>query len=164
MNTIREQKEQVVSEIKEKIEKCASFVVIDYMGLTVDADTAFRKEFRDAKIEYKVVKNTMLKIALNELGYTEFDHALNGPTAIAFSYDDIVAPAKISAEKIKKLNKMEIKCGMIEKVYADANMVNALANIPPKQTLLSMLCNVLQAPIRNLAVVIDQAAKKAAEA
>lgn len=159
-NEIRQQKEQVVEEIKERIQKCSSFVVIDYKGLTVEADTALRKEFRQNGIEYKVIKNTMMRIALNELGYTEFDKELNGPTAIAFGFEDAMAPIKITSENIKKLNKMAIKCGMVEKSYCDASTMKALANVPGKQVLLSMLCNVLQAPIRGLAVVCDQYAQK----
>lgn len=164
MNEIRKQKEQVVAEIKEKIEKCSSFVVIDYKGLTVDADTALRKEFRSNGIEYKVLKNTLVRIALNELGYTDFDEHLNNPTAIAFGYDDAILPIKITADNIEKLKKMEIKCGMVDKSYCDAATMNALSKVPGRTALLSMLCNILQAPIRNLAVVCDQAAKKMGEA
>jgi len=163
MNEIRKQKEQVINEIKEKIEKCASFVVIDYKGLTVDADTALRKEFRNNGVEYKVLKNTLVRIALNELGYTDFDKDLHNSTAIAFGYDDAIMPIKIAADNIEKLKKMKIKCGMVDKAYCDEATMNALSKVPNKTTLLSMLCNVLQAPIRNLAVVCDQAAKKMEE-
>lgn len=157
---IRKQKEQIVEDIKDRINRCAGFVVIDYKGLTVEADTALRREFRDNGIEYKVIKNTMMRIALEELGYKEFDEALNGPTAVAFGYEDALIPIKIASDNIKKLNKMEIKCGMVEKAYCDAATMKALANVPGRQVLLSMLCNVLQAPIRGLAVVCDQYAKK----
>lgn len=159
-NTIRDQKEAVVSEIKEKIQKCTSFVVIDYKGLTVLNDTAFRREMRDSKVEYKVLKNTMVRIALHELGYKEFDASLNGPTAVAFSYDDPVTPVKIAAANIKKLNKMQIKCGMIDRKFTDGATMVQIANVPPKPVLLSMLANVLQAPIRGLAVTVDQIAQQ----
>ena len=163
MNAIREAKREIVEQIKEKVQKCASFVVIDYKGLTVEEDTAFRTEFRKAGVEYKVLKNTLVRIALNELGYHQFDEALNGPTSVAFSFDDVVLPAKIAADHVKKFNKMEIKCGMVEKEFANAAAMKALANIPGKQTLLSMLCNVLQAPIRSLAIAVNAIAEKQAQ-
>ncbi|MEG2086416.1 MAG: 50S ribosomal protein L10, partial [Clostridia bacterium] len=151
----------VIEDIKAKIEKCASMVVIDYRGLTVELDTALRKEFRENGIEYKVVKNTMVRIALNELGYTEFDELLQGPTAIAFGYSDSILPIKVANDAITRLNKMSIKCGLVDKSFCNETTMKALSKVPSKITLLSMLCNVLQAPIRNLAVVIDQAAQKA---
>lgn len=83
-------KHEIVAEIKEKIENCQSFVIVDYKGLTVAQDTEFRKEFRNNNVEYKVYKNTLVKKALNELGYTEFDEALNGPSAFAFGTEDAV--------------------------------------------------------------------------
>ncbi len=162
MSNIRDAKREVVEQIKEKIQKCASFVVLDYKGLTVAEDTALRAEFRKANVEYKVLKNTLVRIALNELGYNQFDAALNGPTAVAFSYDDVIAPAKIASENGKKLNKTSIKCGMVEKEYADEATVKALASIPGKQALLAMLCNVLQSPIKGLAVALNAIAEKQA--
>ena len=95
-------KRAIIDDLKEKFERCASFVIIDYKGLTVEKDTEFRAEFRKANVEYKVLKNTLVRIALNELGYKDFDAALNGPTAIAISYDDAIAPAKVVSEGIDK--------------------------------------------------------------
>ena len=154
-------KREVVDQIKDRIERAASFVIIDYKGLTVAEDTALRNDFRSAKVEYKVLKNTLVKIALNELGYHDFDEALNGPTAIAFSYDDAIAPSKIAVNSIKKLNKMQIKCGMLDKKFVDEATVNALAKVPNRETLLAMLLSVLQAPVRGLAVALNEIAKKA---
>ena len=101
-------KRAIIDDLKEKFERCASFVIIDYKGLTVEKDTEFRAEFRKANVEYKVLKNTLVRIALNELGYKDFDAALNGPTAIAISYDDAIAPAKVVSEGRDKYN-----CDMI---------------------------------------------------
>ena len=115
MNANRAAKREIVDGIKDKIQRASSFVIIDYKGLTVAEDTQLRNEFRKAEVEYKVLKNTLVKIALNELGYTDFDEALNGPTAIAFSYGDAIAPAKVAVSNIKKLNKMQVKCGMLDK-------------------------------------------------
>ncbi len=161
MNANKIAKREVVDQIKDKIQKASSFVIIDYKGLTVAEDTALRNEFRKAEIEYKVLKNTLVKIALNELGYNDFDEALNGPTAVAFSYGDAIAPSKVAVANIKKLNKMQVKCGMLDKKYIDEATVQALSKVPNKETLLAMLLSVLQAPVRGLAVALNEIAKKA---
>lgn len=162
MNANKAAKREIVDKIKDKIQKSSAFVIIDYKGLTVAEDTALRTDFRNNGIEYKVLKNTLVKIALNELGYTDFDEALNGPTAVAFSYTDAIAPAKVAVSNIKKLNKMQVKCGMLDKKYVDEATVQALSKVPNKETLLAMLLSVLQAPVRGLAVALDQIAKKQA--
>lgn len=156
----RQAKQEIVAEIKQKIQNCKSFVVLDYKGLTVKADTELRNEFRKTNVDYHVLKNTMLRIALNELGYTEFDKALNGPTAIAFANGEALDSAKISYDNIKKLNKMAIKCGMFEKKFADAETVNQLATVPSRQVLLGMLANVLVSPISGLAIALKGIADK----
>ena len=101
MSAFRDAKVEKVAEIKEKLEKASSFVLVDYKGLTVAEDTALRSEFRKSGVSYHVYKNRLMKIALNELGYNQFDDALNGPTAIALGSDDIAAPAKIAMDKAK---------------------------------------------------------------
>lgn len=153
-------KRAIIDELKEKFEKCVSFVILDYKGLTVEKDTEFRSEFRKANVEYKVLKNTLVKIALNELGYTDFDAALNGPTAIAISFDDVIAPAKVVSEGIEKYKAMSIKCGMMDKAFVDEKTVQALAKIPGKQVLYGMLANVLNAPIQGLAIALNAVAEK----
>ena len=101
---IRELKEKQVAEIKEMITKANSFVLVDYKGLTVAQDTELRNKYRANGVKYVVLKNRLLKIALNELGYTQFDEALNGPTAVAFAMtDNISAPAKIASAKAATL-------------------------------------------------------------
>ena len=111
---VLELKQKQVEDIKAKISAAKSLVIIDYMGLNVAEDTAFRKQLRDAGVDYQVLKNRLVKRAFDDLGYTQFDEALNGPTAVAFSDTDAVAPAKIIVENIKKLNKMKAKCGLVE--------------------------------------------------
>ena len=115
-------KKQQVEDIKAKITSAQSLVIIDYMGLTVAEDTAFRKELRDNGVDYAVLRNRLVKIAFNELGYTEFDEALNGPTAVAFSSTDAVAPAKYIVKNIKALNKMKTNA-----VWLKANSWTKLA-------------------------------------
>lgn len=153
-------KRDTVEEIKKQIEECHSFVIIDYKGLTVAQDTEFRSEFRKQGVVYKVIKNTLFKKALNELGYTQFDEALNGPSAFAFGTEDAIAPAKVAVDGIKKYNAMQVKCGMFDKAYADAATVDAMSKVPNKETLLAMLCSVLSAPMRGLAVALNAVAEK----
>ena len=154
-------KRDAVEEIKKQIEESQSFVIIDYKGLTVAQDTEFRAEFRKNGVVYKVLKNTLFKKALNELGYTQFDEALNGPSAFAFGMEDAIAPAKVAADGIKKYNAMAIKCGMFDKTFADSATVDAMSKVPNKETLLAMLVSVLSASMRGLAVALNAVAEKA---
>ena len=154
------EKREIVAQIKETIENSQSFVIIDYKGLTVAQDTEFRSEFRKNDVEYKVLKNTLVRKALNELGYTEFDEALNGPSAFAFGTSDAIAPAKVAADGVKKYGKMKVKCGMFDKKFADAATCDAMANVPNRETLLAMLVSVLSAPMRGLAVALNAVAEK----
>ncbi len=154
MSEARELKIQVVKEIKEKIEKSKSFVIVDYRGITVAQDTELRAMMRKSGVEYKVLKNRLVKIALNELGYTQYDEALNGPTAIAFGMDDVVAPAKILVDNAQQFPKLEIKCGMAEKSFIDKNGVKALAALPSKEILVAKLLGTMQAPIAGFARVL----------
>lgn len=154
------QKRELVEQIKEKIQNSKSFVILDYKGLTVAQDTEFRAEFRKNGVDYKVLKNTLVKKALNELGYTEFDEALNGPSAFAFSMEDAVAPAKVAADGCKNYKTMQIKCGMFDQKFADASVVDAMSKVPNRETLLAMLVSVLSAPMRGLAVALNAIAEK----
>lgn len=156
---VLEAKKQHVEEIKAKISSAKSLVIIDYMGLTVAQDTAFRKELRDNGIDYAVLKNRLVKIAFNELGYTQFDEALNGPTAVAFSSTDAVAPAKFIVKNIKVLNKMKTKCGMVEGQYMDEAGLKQIADIPSKEVLLAKMLGSMQSPISKLARCLSKIAE-----
>ena len=153
-------KRELVEQLKEKIQSSQSFVIVEYKGLTVAQDTELRTEFRKSGVDYKVLKNTLMRKALNELGYNEFDEALNGPSAFAFGAEDALAPAKVASEGAKKFNAVKVKCGMFDKKFADAATVNAMANVPSREVLLSMLVSVLSAPMRGLAVALNAIAEK----
>ena len=153
-------KKQQVEEIKAKITSAKSIVLVDYMGLTVAQDTAFRKELRENGVDYAVLKNRLVKIAFNELGYTQFDEALNGPTAVAFSSTDAVAPAKFIYKNIKALNKMKTKCGMVEGKFMDEAGLKKIADIPSKEVLLAKMLGSMQSPIANLARCLKQIAEQ----
>ena len=160
LSPAQQEKREIVAQIKQTIENSHSFVIIDYKGLTVAQDTEFRAEFRKNDVEYKVLKNTLVRKALNELGYTEFDEALNGPSAFAFGTADAIAPAKVAAEGVKKYGKMSVKCGMFDKKFADAATCDAMSKVPGRETLLAMLVSVLSAPVRGLAVALNAVAEK----
>lgn len=160
--TIREKKEAKVEEIKSIIKNAKSFILVDYIGINVAQDTELRNAYRDANVNYNVFKNTLLKIALNDLGYTQFDEFLAGSTSVAVSVEDEIAPAKITADKIGKFKKMKIKCGMVEGEFFNADQVMALSKIPGKEVLLSQLLGMLLSPISSFARVIDAIAKEKA--
>lgn len=157
--TIRIKEEQVAQYV-EKFGKAKSFVLVDYRGLNVTEDTAMRNEMRKAGVEYKVIKNRLVLRALNNAGYPGFDSVLEGPTAMAISYDDAVAPAKIVAENVKKTNKIVIKGGAVEGKVMDVAGINKVASIPSKPVLVAQLLGMLQTPIRGLAVALSEIAKK----
>lgn len=154
------QKEQLVSEIAEKIAKAKSIVLVNHCGLTVEQDTALRVDMRKADVEYKVIKNTVLVRAFEKAGYTGFEKVFEGPTAVAFSYEDTVAGAKILVENGTKTKMLEIKGGVIEGKSASVDEIKVLASIPSKSVLIGQLLGLLTSPMRSLAVAISEVAKK----
>ena len=162
MSALRDAKVEKVAEIKEKLQNASSFVLVDYKGLTVAEDTTLRSEYRKSGVTYRVYKNRLMKIALNELGYTQFDDVLNGPTAIALGSDDIAAPAKIAMDKAKAFKKMTIKCGFVDGKYLDEEGCKVLATLPSREGLISQILGLLQAPMAGLARAISAIAEKQA--
>lgn len=153
---IKTMKEQIVEDIKQKIQNSSSVVIVGYQGLTADQDTALRAELRKNGVEYKVLKNRLVRIAMNELGYTEFDSILEGPNAVAFSpASDPVAAAKVLAETAAKNNKIVIKAGIVDGVAIDVNGVKELASLPSKEVLVAKVLGMLQAPITGFVRVLN---------
>lgn len=152
---ILEQKKQQVSEMIDKFQRAASGVLVDYRGLTVEEDTKLRAELRQAEVEYAVVKNTLTRFAADEVGFNEFDPILNGPTALALSFSDVVAPAKILVEYSKKNEKLEIKGGFIEGKVVSIDEINALASLPSKDVLVAKLLGSMKSPIQGFANVLN---------
>lgn len=157
-------KKQVVEEIKEKLTESKSTVLVDYRGLNVAEITELRKQLRDNNIEYKVYKNTLARRAAEAANLDELSETLVGPTAVAFSKEDVVAPAKILHEFAKKHDALEIKGGVIEGKVASLEQIQELSTLPDYNGLVSMLLSVLQAPIRNLAYVTKAVAESKEEA
>lgn len=150
-----EKKKLVVQEIQEKLEKAKSVVLVDYIGLTVLEVTELRNQFRAANVEFKVYKNAMIGRAADNLEISGVNGQIAGPTAIALSYDDPTAGPKIMTEFIKKTKKTEIKMGILEKSTMSVPQVEALAKIPNKEALLSMLLSVMNGPVRGFATVLN---------
>ncbi|WP_397536585.1 50S ribosomal protein L10 [Rummeliibacillus pycnus] len=163
MNKAVEAKQTVVQEIADKFKSAASVVVVDYRGLSVSQVTELRKQLREAGVEFKVYKNTLVRRATAEVGHEELNEVLTGPNAIAFSNEDVVAPARIINDFAKANEQLEIKAGLIEGTYASVEEVKALAELPSREGLLSMLLSVLQAPMRNLALVTKAVAEQKEE-
>ncbi|RBW67744.1 50S ribosomal protein L10 [Bacillus taeanensis] len=163
MSAIIEQKKQVVTEIAEKLRESKSTVLVDYRGLDVAEVTELRKQLREAGVEFKVYKNTMTRRATAETGFSDLDAQLTGPTAIAFSTDDVVAPAKILNNFAKDHEALEIKAGIIEGNVVGVDQIKELATLPSREGLLSMVLSVLQAPIRNFALATKAVAEQKEE-
>lgn len=174
-NVARPEKVAAVAEIKDKLSTAKSLVITDFRGLNVAQATELRKKLREAGVEYKVVKNTLTTIAAKECGLDDMISLLNGPTAIAFGYNDPVAPAKVISEFAKTNQALEIKGGLLEGKVLDVEGVKALANLPSREELLSQvlrsmqapiagLVNVLQGTIRNFVYALDAVRRKKEEA
>ena len=162
---VLEQKKQLVSEIAEKIRKAKSLVLVEYRGLTVEKATELRNKCREAGVEYKVYKNTLMRFAFEELGYHDMTVNLEGPNAIALSYEDEVTAAKVTNDFAKTSNEtLVLKAGIAEGKILNADEVKDLARVPSRDILLGQLAGVLQGNIRNLAYMLDQISKKDGEA
>ena len=153
-------KAAIVDEVTEKFNAASSIVVVDYRGLTVEQDTSLRKQLREAGVEMHVIKNSILSRAAKAAGLDEMDDVFKCPTAVAFSNEDVVAPAKVIAEFAKDAPALEIKGGVIEGKVSSVEELNNLAKLPNREGLLSMLLSVLQAPVRNVAYAVKAVAEK----
>lgn len=156
-----EEKAQVVSEIKEKFQQASGVVLADYRGMTVAQVTQLRTQLRNAGVEYKVLKNTLVSRAASEIGVEGLDQYLEGPTALAFSADP-VAPAKILLEfaKANKLKSLTVKAGVLEGKVIGADGVKALAELPSREVLLAMVLRGMQAPLAGMANVLQGPIRK----
>ena len=157
MSKNRDIKEQVVAEIKDRFERAGSVVLVDYRGISVEQVTQLRKQFREAGVEYVVLKNTLVKRALSELAIDGFDSLLEGPSAFAFGFEDPVAPAKIMNDFITKTKNehLKIKGGLIDGKALDVAGVKALADLPSREVLIAKIMGSLNAPVTNFVGVLS---------
>jgi large subunit ribosomal protein L10 len=172
----KQDKEQAVSEIKQKLDKASSIYLTDFSGLTVAQTNEFRDELFNAKVDYKVLKNTLVKKALegNDNKFSPqleiLSGHLKGPTGVIFAYDDPVTPAKIIKKFFDKGEKPKLKVALIENIAYESKKLNELASLPTKPEIISSIIGSLHAPIsgivhainavlRDLASIIEEAAK-----
>ena len=154
---VLESKKAVVEALTETIKESTSVVFVDYKGINVAQDTALRKQFREAGVEYSVVKNTLTNFAAKNAGY-DFSKVLNGTTAMASTTGDPIAPARIAAEfaKKNKLKTLNIKGGVVEGSVLSAEQLTGFSELPSKNALVASVLGTFLAPISSLAFVLDQ--------
>ena len=157
------EKQAIIDEIKDKFERAESAVVIDYMGITVAQADAMRKNLREANVDYTVYKNTLVKRAIDGTDYAPMAEVLEGPSALAFSYDDATAPARVLNDAIKEFKMMEFKGGFVEGEYYDKEAIAQIASIPSREVLISKFMGSIQSPISSFARVVSQIAEAKAE-
>lgn len=160
MKEAQKQKQIIIDEIKDKFERAESAVVIDYIGITVAQADAMRKKLREADVDYTVYKNTLVKRAIAGTKYEALSEVLEGPSGLAFSYNDATAPARILNESIKEFKKMEFKGGVVEGEVYSKEDIQAIASIPSREVLISKFMGSIQSPIANFARVVSQIAEQ----
>ncbi|AIF88818.1 TPA: 50S ribosomal protein L10 [Streptococcus agalactiae] len=153
-------KAEQVELIAEKMKAAASIVVVDSRGLTVEQDTNLRRSLRESDVEFKVIKNSILTRAAEKAGLEDLKELFVGPSAVAFSNEDVIAPAKVISDFAKDAEALEIKGGSVDGKFTSVEEINALAKLPNKEGMLSMLLSVLQAPVRNIAYAVKAVAEK----
>jgi len=157
-----EQKKLIVDEIKKNIEESKGVVFASYKGINVADDTKLRKSFREKDVKYKIYKNRLIKIALDELGITGYDATLlEGNTSVAFGKDEVSAASVLFAN-MKDIKALDAKFGIISGELASREKVEALSKIPTKDVLVAQLLSMLLAPVSSLARALDAIAKKEA--
>lgn len=163
--SVLEQKKAVVAELIEKIKAAQAGILVDYRGLTVEEDTKLRAKLREAGVEYKVVKNTLTRFAIKELGYDELDEQLNGPTSLAISTEDPVAPAKVISDFAKDNENLTIKAGFLDGKVISLDEIKTLASTPSREVLIAKIMGSLNSPIsalaRTLQALIDNGVEPA---
>ncbi len=159
MKEILKQKQIIIDEIRDKFERAESAVVIDYIGITVAQADAMRKKLREANVDYTVYKNTLVKRAIAGTEWEALGEVLEGPSGFAFSFDDATAPARVLNESIKEYKKMEFKGGVVEGAVYGKEDMQAIANIPSREVLISKFMGSIQSPIANFARVVQQIAE-----
>ncbi len=161
---VLEQKQQLVADLKSKLDAACAGVVVDYKGTTVADDTALRKELREAGVEYFVVKNTLLSRAVDDTGLADMQSVLEGTTAIALSNDDYTAAARILNKFAEDHENFSIKTGFLDGEVIGLDKIVELAKLPTKEVLLATVCSAFQAPIAAFARAVQAIVDKDGEA
>jgi large subunit ribosomal protein L10 len=154
-----EAKQAVIKEIREKIDKAKSMVLVDARGLSVAQDTQLRRTLREAGVDYKVYKNTLLTFAVEGTPTEGLKEYLFGPTTVAFSFDNPTLAASLISKQFKAMPKLTFKAGVIDGVVYDADGVKAIADIPPREVLLARLLGSFKSPVASFARVVKSVAE-----
>ena len=163
-NSILAQKQAIVADLAEQLKNSPAGVVVNYQGITVDADTKMRKALREAGVKYMVMKNSLTGRACDEVGMGDMKQYLTGMTAIAISENDPIAPAKVIKKYADKIDSFQILAGYLDGAVVDAETVNKLADIPSKEVLLAKLLGSIKSPLYNFAYAIQAIIDKDGEA
>ena len=154
-----EAKSKIVDEIKAKVEKASAMVMVDARGLNVADDTVLRKKLREAGVDYKIYKNTMINFAIKDTPFEALSKHLEGPTAVAFSYEDATAAGRELDAFVEKYEHLAFKAGVIDGNYYDENTIKVMAKIPSREVLLSRLLGSWKSPMSSFARVVKEIAK-----
>ena len=163
MSKAIEKKQELVNQIAEEIKESSSIIIADYRGLNVAQVTELRDNMRNEGLTFKVYKNSLVRRAMKQAGIEGLDEVLTGPNAIAFSKEDVVAPARVLNDFAKDNENLELKAGVIEGKVSSLEEVKAIASLPSRDGLLSMWLSVLTAPMRNTALAIKAVADQKSE-
>lgn len=153
-------KQVVIDEIKEKLSRATSVVLVDARGMSVAADTTLRKSLREAGVDYKIYKNTMIEFAIKDTQFEGLADALKGPTTVAFTYEDPTVAAAILSKTMDEVKTLEFKASVIDGVLYDAQQTAAIAKIPSRDVLISKLLGSIKSPVSSFARVLKQIADK----
>ena len=152
----KEDKQKLIEELSDKLSRSTIVIATDYRGLTAKDMVNLRRQLRDAGVDYRVAKNTMTRFASNKTDHSGLDSLLSGPMALAFGYDDVVAPAKVLNDFIKSSGAtLQIKGGLLDKKLLTAEQIISLANIPSREVLLARLLGQLNSPIQSLHTLLS---------
>lgn len=151
----KEQKQQAVETLREKFLRSKGMVVTEYKGMTVSEMSEFRDALREAAVEYRVIKNTLARIAAEDTPVAAARDSFKGPVGIALSYDDPVQAAKRVLEFTKKNQKLKVTAGVVEGSFCASEELKAIAELPPREVLLSMTAGVFQAPLSKMARLLQ---------
>ena len=159
------EKQAIVAALTEQLKNASSGVLVDYKGITVAEDTALRTELRQNEVQYGVVKNTLVRFALNNVGLEGLDDVLHGTTSLAVSHADPIAPMRVVNKFAKQFNgeKFVIKAGFMDGKVISLEEIQALAELPSKEVLQAQALGMMLAPITSLAIVLKAIAEKNGE-
>ncbi|MCL4498740.1 MAG: 50S ribosomal protein L10 [Chloroflexi bacterium] len=161
---VRPEKQAVVEEVKEKFGRAKGVVLTEYRGLNVEQISVLRRKLREQGVEYHVLKNTLVKIAIKDTGLEDLEAHLVGPTAIAFGFDDPVVAAKVLSDFARSVKALVLKAGVVEGKVVDGEGIQAIATLPSREVLIAKVLGGMQSPISGLVYVLNGPIQKLAMA